>query len=483
VRLTRVTLLLIALILVAGFWQLARYQLEDVEPQTFQPVEEVMVDTAHVLAELVEADLQAGRAAESPARDAIARAGTRRFEAKIHNHLKTRVGLGAYLTDNSGIVVFDSQGRRTGMDYSGRRDVALTLRGEYGARSSRENDDDPGSSVMYVAAPVGDAREPLGVLTVYKAQADTFPIIRSRRRAIQWGIGLVGSGVILLVAAVFAWVFHPIGRLTGYARAIERGERPPLPKLGVGREVNTLASALESMREAIEGRRFAERYIHTLTHEMKSPLAAIRGAAELLDEEMPPANRRRFLENIRGETARTERMINRLLELAAIESKARLEQSEEFDFCGVVRRALDQAEPLAEVKNLVLDAHLPADSVPVRGDSFILRAAVTNLLENAIDFSPSGATVTIDLTRCDDHAVLHIDDRGPGIPDYAREKVFERFYSLRHHQSGRKGTGLGLTLVKEAAELHGGSIRLEPLAHTGGTRAVLALPLSEKLKN
>lgn len=476
-RLTRVTLFLIALILAAGFWQLARYQLEDVEPQTFQPVEEVMVDTAHVLAELVEADLRAGTADAPPVSDALARAGNRRFEARIHDHLKTRVGLGAYLTDKSGIVLFDSQGRRTGLDYSRFRDVALTLRGQYGARSSRENKDDAMSSVLYVAAPVGDARDPLGVLTVYKAQADTLPIIRSRRRAIQWGIGLVGAGVILLVAAVFAWVFHPIGRLTEYARAIERGERPLLPKLGVGREVNTLASALESMREALEGRRFAERYIHTLTHEMKSPLAAIRGAAELLDEEMPASNRRRFLENIRGETARTERLINRLLELAAIESKARLEQSEELEFCAMVRRALDQAEPLAEVKNLVLDARLPAQPVPILGDSFILRAAVTNLLENAIDFSPSGASITIDLSVGDGNAVLHIDDRGPGIPEYAREKVFERFYSLRHHQSGRKGTGLGLTLVKEAAELHGGSIRLEPLTGTGGTRAVLSVPL------
>jgi len=364
-RLTRISLAFIALVLAAGFWQLARYQLHDVEPQTFQPVEEVMVDTAHVLAELVADDLRAGTADVSPVRAALVEAGKRRFEALIYKHLKTKVGLGAYLTDSNGMVVFDSQGRRTGQNFSDYNDVANTLRGEYGARCSRENEDDPNSRVMYVAAPVGDPAAPLGVLTVYKAQADTFPIIRARQRGIAWGIGLVGSGVILLVAAVFAWVFHPIGSLTEYARAIERGGRPPLPKLGIGREVNTLASALESMREALEGRRFAERYIQTLTHEMKSPLAAIRGAAELLDEEMPPANRRRFLENIRGETARTERLINRLLELAAIESKARLDQSESIDFSVVVRRALDQAEPLAEVKNLMLDARLPAAPVPV----------------------------------------------------------------------------------------------------------------------
>ena len=74
-------------------------------------------------------------------------------------------------------------------------------------------------------------------------------------------------------------------------------------------------------------------------------------------------------------------------------------------------------------------------------------------------------------------AVLTIRDDGPGIPDYARDKVFDRFYSLRHHAAGRKGTGLGLTLVREAAELHGGSITLEP-ATPGGTLATLSLPLA-----
>lgn len=102
------------------------------------------------------------------------------------------------------------------------------------------------------------------------------------------------------------------------------------------------------------GRRYAERYIQTLTHEMKSPLAAIRGAAELLDEEMPVEVRKRFLENIRAETARSERLINRLLELAAIEGRTSLETAGEVDFHAIVARAIDQARPLAEVAGVQL---------------------------------------------------------------------------------------------------------------------------------
>jgi two-component system, OmpR family, sensor histidine kinase CreC len=227
------------------------------------------------------------------------------------------------------------------------------------------------------------------------------------------------------------------------------------------------------MREALEGRRYAERYVQTLTHEMKSPLAAIRGAAELLDEDMPEADRRRFLENIRAESGRAERLLNRLLELSALEGRSSLEETETVDLVPIVARAIDQAKPPANLGRVTLDVSLPETPVNVRGDAFILRSAVTNLLENAIDFSPAGSTVDIVLQP---DGGITISDRGPGVPDYAREKIFERFYSLKHHLSGRKGTGLGLTLVKEAAELHGGSISLDD-REDGGTVARLRLPL------
>lgn len=476
-RFTRVTLFFIAFIITLGFYQLALHFLSEVEPQTFQATEEVMVDTANILAEIVAKDLQESGFKPDELRAAFDGAHRREMEARIFDHMKRSVGIHAYLTDSKGIVIFDSdQGRREGENYIGRRDVALTLGGRYGARSSRDNEDDSTTSVFYVAAPVGDRLKPEGVLTVYKPQADVLPLVRERRRIIYIACGLIGGGILFLIGVVFLWLFHPIGKITEYARAIERGERPTKPKIGIGREVNTLAHALDSMRDVLEGRRYAERYIQTLTHEMKSPLAAIRGAAELLDEEMPVDVRKRFLENIRAETARSERLINRLLELSAIEGRASLEEAEELDFHAIVASAVDQARPLAEVAGVSLDDTAPPAPVMLRGDAFILRAAVSNLLENAIDFSPHGSRVEIAVGTTDGNLRLTIRDHGSGIPDYAREKIFERFYSLRHHASKRKGTGLGLTLVRETAELHGGTITLEP-AEGGGTVAKLILPL------
>jgi two-component system sensor histidine kinase CreC len=477
-RLTRITLLLITLVIVAGFYQLTRYLLDDVEPQILQATEEVMVDVAHVFSELVSQETKDGKLDNARLREIFTRARVHEFQAQIFSLQKQQVGLNLYVTDAKGKVIFDSDGgRREGLDYTEKRDVSLTLNGQYGARSTREAEDDSTTSIMYVGAPLGPINAPLGVVTVFKKQADALPMIAERRSVILRSIISIGLGILLLIAAVFWWVYQPIGILTEYARSVEKGLRPPKPKLGAGREVNTLYHALETMREALEGRGYVERYTQTLTHEMKSPLAAIRGAAELLHEEMPQKNRDRFLENIRSETSRAERLISRLLELSAVESKSRLDAVETLDFCEIVRRALKQAEPIGEIARVTLDAHLPDRIMNVEGDAFVLRAAVTNLVENAIDFSSAGAVVVIDLYAEGDEIVLTIDDRGPGIPEYALGKVFDRFYSLRHHQSGRKGTGLGLNLVKEAAELHHGSITLENRAE-GGARAMLRFPTS-----
>ena len=477
-RFTRVTLFFIAFIITLGFYQLARHFLAEVEPQVFQATEEVMVDTANLLAELVAKDVREGNFKADDLRAAFAGARGRLLEAQIFEHMKREVGIHAYLTDAKGIVIFDSDhGRREGENYISRRDVSLTLAGHYGARSSRDDENDNATSVLYVAAPVGNPAKPDGVLTIYKPQADVLPLVRERRRIIYTACALIGGGILFLIGVVFLWLFRPIGKITEYARAIERGERPPKPRIGIGREVNTLARALDSMRDVLEGRRYAERYIQTLTHEMKSPLAAIRGAAELLDEEMPVDVRKRFLENIRAETARSERLIDRLLELSAIEGRASLEKPEELDFHAIVARAIDQARPLADAAHVILTPSADGAPATLRGDAFILRAAVSNLLENAIDFSPPGTAVGIAVSATDSRIILTIRDHGPGIPDYAREKIFERFYSLRHHAAKRKGTGLGLTLVREAAELHGGTITLEP-AEGGGTVAKLTLPLA-----
>ncbi len=477
-RLTRLTLLLITLVLTLGFYQLTHYLLDDVEPQVLQATEEVMVDAAQLFAELAAKEMTSPNPNYENLRSLFHEARLRSVDVNIFDHRKTNMGLNVYVTDAAGVVRFDSDdAAREGKNYIGQRDVYLTLHGRYGARSTREDEANSASSIMYVAAPIGPINKPIGVLTVFKKQRDALPMIIERRKTILQSVMSIAIGILLLIAAVFWWVYHPIGVLTEYARAIEKGQRPQKPKLGAGREVNSLYQALETMREALEGRRHAEHYTQTLTHELKSPLAAIRGASELLHEDMPAKDRTRFLDNIRAETSRAERLLNRLTELSIMEGKTHLDAAALLDFREVVQRAVSQAESLASLSQVRLITELPTEEIRVKGDAFVLRSAVTNLLENALDFSPPASSVVVTLSCANGNAILQIEDEGPGVPDYAKEKIFERFFSLRHHQHSRKGTGLGLNLVKEAAELHFGSISLVN-RHPKGALAELRLPLA-----
>ena len=484
-RFTRVTLLVLALIIGFGFYRLGTYLLDDVDAQTFQATEEVMVDTAHVMAGMIEGEIQRGQPKQKALRDAFTHAHQHTIKAQIHDHTKSGIGLNAYLTDTDGIVLFDSDnGLREGQDYSRYNDVARTLAGRYGARSSRLDEQDSKSSVLYVAAPIR-SNEPdqkiIAVLTIYKPQADVLTFITARRRDILTATLLIGGGMILLVGAVFIWLFQPIGRLTQYAQSISQGDRLPMPHLGKGREVNTLGKALHDMKETLEGRRYVKNYVSTLTHELKSPLAAIRGAVELLDEKMPAEQRQRFHENIRRETTRSETLVRDLVQLAELEGKPHLDHRCELNLSELCEKIAIETNSRLTAHQLSIAPHIEPN-ILLTGDAMVIQLAIANLLENAAGFSPAHSVIKLNLKQQDHQAIIQIDDTGPGLPEYAIDRAFDRFYSLPRPGSDHKGSGLGLPLVLEAAKLHGGNASLENLPH-GGCRATIELPIHSENHN
>src|SRR5690606_34105283 len=126
-------------------------------------------------------------------------------------------------------------------------------------------------------------------------------------------------------------------------------------------------------------------------------------------------------------------------------------------------------------KRLSLRVAAPAAPVHVAGDPFLLQQAVSNLLDNAIDFSPEAGEIEVSIAVEGEQARARIINEGDGIPEYARERIFQRFYSLPRPQGGRKSTGLGLSFVKEVAELHGGTISIDNVGPCR-VQATLSLP-------
>jgi two-component system sensor histidine kinase CreC len=282
------------------------------------------------------------------------------------------------------------------------------------------------------------------------------------------------AAAIFLSFIVSIWITRPIKRLTQYANDVREGNRAELPKLGRS-ELREMGLAFEKMREALEGKKYVEEYVQTLNHEIKSPLSAIRGAAELLEEGMAPEKRARFLANIRNEANRIQDIVDRMLVLSELENQRTLQKAETMSLGALIRRVLESKEPVISKKKLTIGVEA-GDDIFVRGDPFLLHQALSNLIQNAVDFSPLKGR--IELTARVEKGTVNviIEDRGPGIPDYAREKVFDKFFSLQRPDTGKKSTGLGLNLVREVAVLHRGEIRLANLPEIG-LRATLSLPV------
>lgn len=427
----------------------------ELKPGVRQSTEEALVEMANVLAELATSDFVAGRINEHNFAASVERFIQRAYDAKIHSVDVPTSSVRIYITDKQGIVRYDSQKLALGEDYSQWNDVYLTLRGRYGARSTRTDANDEFSAVMHVAAPLKYKNEIVGVLTVAKPNRSVQPFINSAKEKIQIrGISLVALS--LLAAIVFSyWLTRSIRKLVSYSDDIARGERTTVPELSET-ELAKLASAIDNMRRQLEGKDYVEKYVHALTHELKSPITAIKGASEIINPQMPEQDISHFMENIQFEVGRIDEMINRLLALVTVESRDSLEKVESVDLVEIIKNVIDSKQALLVSKQLKIETAIPG-SASVDGDRFLLTQLVDNVLQNAIDFSFDGGLIKVEV-KLKENLELNISDQGAGIPDYAMDKIFGRFYSLARPVSNKKSSGLGLCFVKQIVDLHNGDV-------------------------
>jgi two-component system, OmpR family, sensor histidine kinase CreC len=458
-----------------GFYFLMNWMRKDLRPRYLESLEETLVDSSQLLASQLELDARNKKIQTGNLRRLFDNLYRKNFSAKIYDLTKTRVDLRAYVTDAKGVVLYHSTDPdAVGMDYSRWNDVLLTLQGKYGARSTRTDPKDPNSSVLYIAAPVVFAGKLQGLVSVGKPTHSVSLFIEAAQRKILTTSLLIFLGVLGLTLAVSLWISLPVQRLTRYAQAVKAGQRAPLPPLG-NNEMGDLGRAFEEMREALEGKKYVEQYVQLLTHEIKGPLSAIRGAAELMEEKMPAAKRKKFMANIRSESARIQDIVERLLLLASVENRKVLEKTERIALRPLVGELLASLRSAGHSKKITFRNEIPKDA-HLRGDTFLVRQALANLIQNAVEFSSKGGKINLFAKAEGPTLEIRVEDEGPGIPSYALDRIFEKFYSLQRPDTGRKSSGLGLSLVREVANLHGGKVLLENRSG-GGTRAILTLPL------
>ena len=451
----------ITIVVVLGFIGYGYWLYGEIRDQQKITVEESLVDLSNTLASYLSFQSKAGNLDTADFNQVFQNLTTRNIQAKIHGVLKNSSSINAYITDERGIVLYDSHSETNiGKDFSQWRDVFLTLQGKYGARSTRTDPTDPSSSVLYVAAPIRYENRIIGVISVSKSEESFSKFITKFEDKIVYMFIVFILGAMVIAAIISYWLTHPVEELMKYAQKVTQGKvaRPPQTSF---RNFKSLGQAFDTMRISLEGKKSIENHVQNLTHELKSPLTAIKLSAEQLGTDISQDKKTHFLNNIEVDIDRASKLLDELLEIAKLETKSSLNNIETPSLKELISETQQSLNSQIEKNNINLEVKLDSPELTVRGDRKLIQRMLNNLILNAIQFSPSEGKVLIEAVEKNNKSQIFIRDQGKGIPDYAKEKIYDRFFSLER-PSGEKSSGLGLAFVKEAITLHGGVIQLEP---------------------
>lgn len=447
-----------AIVLLLGAYLTVSALQQQIKPSVKKSIEDTLADNANLMSSLLVEDFKQQRIAQPEFNQKIQAVLARQLQAPIWEYQKATVNQQLYITNDKGIVIYDSRGIALGQDYSQWNDVYLTLQGHYGARTSRSNLQDDSSSVMYVAAPIIDGQRIIGVLTLIKESKVMLPFIQQAQYDMYQRGLIVALFALFLSALVAWWLRHAIYLVAQYALNLNAQQRKTL-HFWAANELNQLVVAIDKMRLELEGKDYIENYVHSLTHELKSPLTAIKASAEFLQDELPNDKRQQFSHNITQQTDKLQQLIERLLVLARLEKQQHL-QAETIDLSVLIEHVLAQKMPQIKQQKINL-IHTINQAIYIKGEHFWLEQALSNVLDNAIEFTPPHKNITLHLIQQPHQIKITLHNQGSFIPDYALARVFERYYSLPRPNSQRKSTGLGLTLVQEVMVLHQGQVSIQ----------------------
>ena len=279
-------------------------------------------------------------------------------------------------------------------------------------------------------------------------------------------VGVAASSAVLaglLLFFILRGVMKPLGRLTDAARAMAEGDfAVRVPEAKSTREIAELSAAFNLMADELSQVEDNRReFVANVSHELRSPITAIRGYIEgMLDGTIPEEGREKYLSIVSDESRRLSHLIGELLALSRLEREDAALDYTDFDVCDLMERVFLRRTGDLEKRSLDIDCDFDPEPCFVHADMARIDQVLVNLIDNAIKFTPDGGLITLRVRAEGGLCTVTVQDNGVGILPEDRPRVFERFFTAdRAHTSG-KGTGLGLSICQRILEMHGQRIRL-----------------------
>ncbi len=369
------------------------------------------------------------------------------------------------------------------------RRLAEVQRALAGQAASTVRTNERGETIVSVAVPIQRQRAVRGALLLSTQGGAIDAILASERFALLQ-VFLVAALVMIVLSALLAGaIAGPVRRLADAAERVRRGikSRQEIPDFtSRSDEIGHLSGALRDMTQALYNRIDAiESFAADVAHELKNPLTSLRSAVETLPVAKTENSRERLMSIIQHDVRRLDRLISDISDASRLEAELARSETEPVD----MRRLLETLTAVANERRrpheprVVLSVDpAPSDAYMVPGHDSRLGQVFTNLLDNARSFSPPETVVEVRLRLVRDGIEAVVEDRGPGIPDHALERIFERFYTDRPDHGFGQNSGLGLSISRQIVEAHGGTVEASNRAAAGtsaqdtGARFTTILP-------
>ncbi|RVJ89659.1 HAMP domain-containing protein [Sinorhizobium meliloti] len=350
-----------------------------------------------------------------------------------------------------------------------------------------------GELIVSVAVPVQRFRAVLGVLLLSTQAGDIDKIVHAERLAIIRVFGVAALVNVILSLLLSSTIANPLRRLSAAAIRVRRGgakEREEIPDFSSRQdEIGNLSVALREMTTALYDRIAAiENFAADVSHELKNPLTSLRSAVETLPLARNEESKKRLMDVIQHDVRRLDRLISDISDASRLDAELARADAKKVDLEKLLGDLVEISRQIRGSKkpvllDLVVDRKdNPRASFIVSGYELRIGQIITNLIENARSFVPEqNGRIVVRLTRSRSRCIVYVEDNGPGIQAEDIDRIFERFYTDRPEgEDFGQNSGLGLSISRQIAEAHGGTLRAENIAgkdgRISGARFVLSLP-------